>query len=104
MSARRRNEREQRFDFALGQAITRARKRLGMSGIQLASYLKISHSSLYEIEAGGRCSLFMVVEIAKTLGMNLAELMPDVLEFSMPFRSNRKNEKTLGARGDCAIG
>jgi transcriptional regulator with XRE-family HTH domain len=95
MNVRRRNEREQRFDFALGQVIARARKRLGMSGVQLASYLEIPLSSLYEIEAGGRCSVFLVVEITNRLGMNLAEFMGDVILFSSLFHSNRENKKTV---------
>jgi ribosome-binding protein aMBF1 (putative translation factor) len=104
MNVRRRSEREQRFNFALGQAIAQARKRLGISGVQLASYLEISQNSLYGIELGRRCSFFLVVEIAKTLGINLAELMPDVSLFSSSFRSNQKNDKTLGAHGERAVG
>jgi transcriptional regulator with XRE-family HTH domain len=79
MSTPRRNEREQRFDFAVGRRIRQERKRRGVSGVLLARALGMLSSHLYWIESGGRCSFSVAVEIARTLGVELADLVPDLV-------------------------
>ena len=75
MSLRAGGERERRFDVSVGQRIAAARKARGWSGVTLSRALRIDYRRLYWIESGGRCSLFLAVEIAAVLGVGLGELV-----------------------------
>jgi transcriptional regulator with XRE-family HTH domain len=89
----RRGEAEQRFDAFVGRRIARARKVKRISGVDLARRVGISKSGLYWVEAGGRCSFFLAVEIAAALGLGLADLVPDSKLISSKFQSGGKNPR-----------
>lgn len=91
MSNARRGQAERTFDAFVGAKILRARKARGLSGAKLARILGVSRDRLYWIETGGRCSLFMAVEIAAALGVRLAELVPDKISSDVGF--NQKNPR-----------
>jgi transcriptional regulator with XRE-family HTH domain len=95
MSYARRGQAERNFDALVGARIARARKARGVSTVKLALVLGIPRNRLYWIEAGGRCSLYLAVEIAAALGAGLAEFLPN--RFSAEFSSNEKNGRFVRA-------
>lgn len=92
MSGRRQTETERRFNFIVGQAISRERKKRNISGAELARRLEMTKDALYGLEAGRRCSLFLAVQILEILKIKLADLAPDFAHFSSLVAFNAKNE------------
>jgi DNA-binding XRE family transcriptional regulator len=95
MSLGRRNDVEQRFDASVGRRIARARKVKRISGVDLARRVGISKTGLYLIEAGGRCSLFLAVEIAAALGLGLGDLVSEPTHLLTNFQPSGKNERFM---------
>ena len=92
MSRRRQSEIERRFNFIVGQAIARERRKLDISGADLARRLGMTKDGLYGLEAGRRCSLFMAVQIMEILKIELADLAPDFAHFSELVAFNAKKD------------
>ena len=92
MSGRRQGELEQRFNFIVGQAISRERKKQNISGAELARRLEMDRDALYGLEAGRRCSLFLAVQIMEILKIELADLAPDFAHFSALVAFNAKKD------------
>lgn len=96
MSLKSRTEAERLFDAHVGQRIMQARKARGISGVKLAHAAGIDYRRLYWIETGGRCSLFLAVQISAALGVSLAEL---ALNSSL----TRKPEESCDAHRNCVL-
>ena len=99
MSLNGRGDVERKFDLTVGRSIEAARRACGWSAVALSAAVCIDFRRLYKIESGGRCSLFLAVEIAAALGVSLDKLIKikDDSSFS------RNPLKMRAVRRDCDL-
>ncbi len=72
------NNKKSEFDHSLGKLIREAREQARVTQDQLAEAVRLSRTSITNIERGRQgVQVSLLVRIARTLGKNVADLIPD---------------------------
>lgn len=72
-------EQEAEYSQRIGARIAEHRRAAGMTQTEFAARLGVSHSRISDIERGrGRVTVFTLARIAAVLGIEPAELVPEV--------------------------